>query len=77
MNKAQAAAIARAMEILTNIRAGGFKFASIANQPNVTPEALKSFGVPYANGIDQIGSVAIKYLEAALNDKDYPEDIVN
>lgn len=75
MNPAQTAAIKRAMEIVANIRAGGYKFSIIANQADVTLEKLKQFGVPYATGIDSIGAVAMSYLEAALNDKDYPADI--
>lgn len=74
MNPAQNAALRRVGDLITNIRAGGYKFATLLKKDDVTLEQVKQFGVPYATGIDDVGATALRYLEAAINDKDYPEN---
>ena len=72
MNAAQIEAVRRAIMLIDNIRGGGNKLSTKLAMPEATLESVTAFARPYAEGIDAVGASAVKWLEAALNDRDYP-----
>lgn len=80
MNSAQIAAIRRAMDLVNTGASQAFKAKTMLETlPNI-PEANRGTVLAKAAAVlgasDQYQQSANKYLEAAINDRDYPVEVV-